>query len=62
MKVSIVIAILDSHEIVRRQLLHFDKMRLPDDVEVIFVDDGSRPPLLKKGSLNFNFSLYYTFP
>jgi hypothetical protein len=45
LKVSIVTAILNSHEIVRRQLLHYEKMNLPDDVEVIFVDDGSDPPL-----------------
>ena len=34
---------LNSHEIVRRQLLHFRKMDLPDDVEIIIVDDGSEP-------------------
>ena len=46
MKVSIVIAILNSHEIVRRQLLYFTKMPLPEGVEVVFVDDGSNPPLV----------------
>ena len=45
MKLSIVIPVLNSHEIVRRQLLHFKKMNLPDDVELIIVDDGSDPPL-----------------
>ena len=45
MKLSIVIAVLNSHEIVRRQLLHFASMVLPDDVELILVDDGSNPPL-----------------
>lgn len=44
-KLSIVIAVLDSHEIVRRQLLHFHRIGLPDDVEIILVDDGSDPPL-----------------
>ena len=44
-KISIVIAVLNSHEIVRRQILHFDKMNLPIDVEVIFVDDGSDKPI-----------------
>lgn len=43
MKVSLVIPVLDSHEIVRRQLLHFTKSQLPSDVEVIIVDDGSEP-------------------
>ena len=45
MKISIVIPILNSHEIVRRQIEHFKKMNLPDEVEIIFVDDGSNPPL-----------------
>lgn len=45
MKLSIVIAILNSPEIVRRQLLHFGKMDLPDDIEFVFVDDGSTPAL-----------------
>lgn len=45
MKVSIVIPVLNSHEVVRRQLLHFHGMDLPDDVEIIYVDDGSDPPI-----------------
>jgi len=45
MKVSIVIAVLDSPEVVRRQCLHFRRMPLPDDVEFILVDDKSYPPL-----------------
>ena len=45
MKLSIVISILNSHEIVRRQLLHFEKMNLPNDVEFLFMDDNSDPPL-----------------
>jgi hypothetical protein len=45
MRVSIVIAVLDSHEVVRRQCLHFAKMPLPADCELIIVDDGSKPPL-----------------
>ena len=45
MRLSIIIPVLNSHEIVRRQIEHFKKMDLPDDVEVIIVDDGSDPPL-----------------
>jgi glycosyltransferase involved in cell wall biosynthesis len=45
MKVSIVIAVLNSHKVVVRQLRHFKAMRLPRDTEIIFVDDGSNPPL-----------------
>jgi len=44
-KLSIIIPVLNSHEIVRRQIAHFKKMNLPDDVELIIVDDGSDPPL-----------------
>ena len=45
MKVSVIIPVLNSHEVVRRQVLHFEQMNLPDDVEVIMVDDGSTPPI-----------------
>lgn len=43
MKLSVIIPVLNSHEIVRRQLLHFDKIGIPDDTEVILIDDGSDP-------------------
>jgi len=59
MKVSIIIAILNSHEIVRRQYLHFARMGLPDDVEIIFVDDGSHPPL--EPPKIKNFTMLYTY-
>lgn len=42
-KVSIVISVYNSHEIVRRQLIHLKKMNLP--VEIIIVDDNSTPPI-----------------
>lgn len=44
-KLSIVIAVFQSYEAVRRQILYFAKMNLPDDIEFIFVDDGSEPPI-----------------
>lgn len=44
-KVSLIIPVLNSHEVVRRQLLHFQQIGLPDDTELIIVDDGSDPPL-----------------
>lgn len=46
MRLSIVIPVLNSHEVVRRQMLYFDSMNLPSNVEVILVDDGSDPSLL----------------
>ena len=47
MKLSIIISILNSHEIVRRQIIHFEQMHIPDDVEILYMDDGSEPPLSK---------------
>jgi len=45
MRVSIIIPVLNSHDIVRRQVLHFEKIGIPDDVELILIDDGSDPPI-----------------
>jgi hypothetical protein len=45
MRLSIVIPVYQSHEIVRRQALWLARMRLPLDVECVFVDDGSCPAL-----------------
>lgn len=50
MKTSIIIPVLNSHEIVRRQLLHFRSMEL-QGVEILIVDDGSEPPLEYAGDL-----------
>lgn len=44
MKISIIIAIYNSHGVIARQVKHFSAMNLPDDIEFIFVDDGSNPP------------------
>lgn len=59
MRLSIVIAVLNSHEIVRRQILHFSKMNLEDDIEILFVDDGSEPPLTNDIELK-NFRIHAT--
>jgi glycosyltransferase involved in cell wall biosynthesis len=50
MKCSIIIPVLNSHEIVRRQLLHFEQLELCD-TEILIVDDGSEPPLEYHGDL-----------
>jgi len=50
-KVSIIIPVLNSHEVVRRQIAHFERMMLPKDVELIFVDDGSDPPIQARSPL-----------
>jgi len=48
-RLSVIVAILNSHEVVRRQLLHWQRMDLPSGVEVLYMDDGSNPPLTKMG-------------
>lgn len=50
-KLSLIIPVLNSHEVVRRQLLHFERMGLPADTELILVDDGSDPPIENTSSL-----------
>lgn len=45
MKLSIIIPVLNSHEVVRRQLLYLERLGISDDTEVIIIDDGSDPPL-----------------
>lgn len=57
-KLSIIINIYNSHEIVRRQSLYFSSMNLPDDIEFIFVDDGSDPKL--EGYNLKNLKIHYT--
>lgn len=44
-KISVIIPIFNSHKAVARQAKYFKAMNLPDDIEFIFVDDGSDPPL-----------------
>jgi glycosyltransferase involved in cell wall biosynthesis len=44
MKISVVIAFYQSYGAVARQVKYFNKMNLADDIEFIFVDDGSNPP------------------
>lgn len=59
MKVSIIHPVLNSHEVVRRQILHYEKMGLPDDVELILVDDGSEPAIEVQTTIK-NFTLIHT--
>jgi len=54
LKVSIVIPVLNSHEVVRRQVRHFEEMRLPDDVEILLIDDGSDPPIKVETEINLS--------
>ena len=49
MKLSIIIPVLNSHEILRRQLIYMSGF-IQDDTEIIIVDDGSSPPLTLDGA------------
>jgi glycosyltransferase involved in cell wall biosynthesis len=60
MRLSIIIPFLNSHEIVRRQLINFVNMDLPEDIEIIFVDDGSDPALEVPMEAPRNFRLIAT--
>jgi len=60
MKLSIVIAVLESQEALNRQARYFAKMNLPNDIEFIFVDDGTKPPLTGPEGLVLNATLYKT--
>ncbi|MCK4686637.1 MAG: glycosyltransferase [Candidatus Lokiarchaeota archaeon] len=44
-KISIIISIYNSHGAFERQVKYFNRMNLSDDIEFIFIDDGSNPPL-----------------
>ena len=59
-RLSIIIPFLNSHELVRRQVLWFKKLNLPDEVEVIWMDDGSDPPIVIRDSPCTNFHLIAT--
>jgi hypothetical protein len=60
MKLSIVIAFYNSHRAVQRQVQYFSKMNLPDDIEFIFVDDGSNPPHLQSDYSLKNLKIIHT--
>jgi glycosyltransferase involved in cell wall biosynthesis len=51
MRLSVVIPVLNSHEALRRQLLHMEREGLPEDTELILVDDGSDPQIENTSSL-----------
>ena len=43
-KLSLIVSVLESYEVVRRQLLHLSRLLTPE-CELILVDDGSEPSL-----------------
>lgn len=59
-KVSIVIPVFNSHGAVKRQLKYFYGLDLPNDVEIILMDDGSDPPLKPMAPNYRNINIYPT--
>lgn len=51
MRLSIIVPVLNSHEALRRQLLHMEREGIPDGAELILVDDGSYPPIENTSNL-----------
>lgn len=51
---------LNSHEIVQRQIKHYENIKLPFSVEVIFVDDGSIPAIMLPSDFKSNLTVYRT--
>jgi predicted glycosyltransferase involved in capsule biosynthesis len=61
-RLSLVVSVLESYDVVRRQLLHFNHILTPDS-ELILVDDGSEPSLdgVCRGVLKaYDFTYYAT--
>jgi hypothetical protein len=58
MTLSLIINVLDSNEVVRRQLLHLQSILTYPATEVIIVDDGSKVPFIS--SLNLPYTTLHT--
>jgi len=58
MKLSIVIAVYESYGVVARQVEYWDSLNLPDDIEIVLVDDGSNPK--HEGYDCKNLRIHYT--
>ena len=54
MKVSILMFIRDSHEMLRRQIIHMNSLKIPLWAELIIVDHANTPPLEFVVKPNFN--------
>ena len=59
MKISIIITVFESYMIVKRQIKYFKSLNLPDNIEIIFMDDGSEPAIKSNGKPK-NFNIYPT--
>lgn len=57
MKCSIIIPVLESYEAIKRQILYMNTLKIPDNFEIIMVDDGSEPAIQVTVEPRFNFLL-----
>ena len=60
MKLTILVSVLASHEIVRRQLIYLAGLGLSDDIELLLIDDGSNPPITANGCGLSNLRIHAT--
>ena len=60
MKLSIIIPVLESYGALKRQIRYLRSLDLPDDIEIIIVDDGSDPPLKSKKNYVKNLTILET--
>jgi hypothetical protein len=58
-RVSILLLVFESYEMVRRQVLYMNSLNLPDEIEVIFADGGSNPPVKLYDKPNFRYRMVY---
>ena len=59
-KLSIIIPVYNSHRVLRRQILYWQQLGIPESVEIIIMDDGSDPPLNFPKTRLKNFNIYPT--
>lgn len=58
-RVSFILPVLDSQEVLRRELLFYNKF-FPKEWELIVVDDGSDDPIIAPENINFDLKIIYT--
>ena len=59
MKCSVIFPVLESYEVVRRQIRWMERI-FPKDWEAVIVDDGSMPPIVFCGRTTLNLKIVYS--
>jgi len=60
-KIALIFPVLQSYEVLERQIKYMNSLPLPEDWEVVIVDDGSDPPIKIKTLPSFNYKLVRTY-